>query len=83
MGVLQAGQPFSHAVELCEIDLRVDPALAPGLARDDLSPGVDHDRLAVGLALGAVLADLRRATTQHWFSIARARSSGSQWNGPV
>ena len=23
------------------------------------------------------------ATTQHWFSIARARSSGSQWWGPV
>ena len=57
---------------------------ASGACGEHHAPGVDDHRAPVGV--GSAAAPRRpgsAATTKAWFSIARARSSTSQWSRPV
>ena len=59
------------------------PSPSGGL-REHHAPGVDDHRAPVGVVVRRRLAELvRRRSTKAWFSIARARSSTSQWSRPV
>ena len=79
-GPADAGHPV-------EVDLGQGEAGAVGRPwRPAMPPGIDDHRVAPAVARGppsSCRPCWAGASTQHWVSMARARSSGSQWSLPV